>query len=56
MRKLDFRIMVWACVMFMALELDRANISQALTDDLLPELGMDTNGEFHIVRYTNRRF
>ncbi|KAK3185607.1 hypothetical protein K4F52_005707 [Lecanicillium sp. MT-2017a] len=42
-RKLDFRIMVWACVMFMALELDRANISQALTDDLLPELGMDTN-------------
>ncbi|KAK5997060.1 putative transporter [Cladobotryum mycophilum] len=42
-RKMDLYIMIWACIMFMALELDRANISQALTDDFLPDLHMNTN-------------
>ncbi|KAK4227401.1 major facilitator superfamily domain-containing protein [Podospora fimiseda] len=42
-RKIDFKIMLWTCLMFCALEMDRANIRQAVTDNLLPELGLDTN-------------
>jgi hypothetical protein len=44
LRKIDLKIMIFACIMFMSLELDRANIQQAVTDNFLEDLGMDTNG------------
>ncbi|KAF2655936.1 MFS general substrate transporter [Lophiostoma macrostomum CBS 122681] len=42
-RKIDKRICSWVCLMFFALQLDRGNISQALSDNLLPDLKMNTN-------------
>lgn len=49
-RKIDWKIMFFAAIMFMALELDRSNISQALTDNFLEDLDMNTNGD-----YVNRK-
>lgn len=45
-RKIDWRIMFFTCIMFMALELDRSNISQAVSDNMIGDLGMDTNGSW----------
>ncbi|KAF2847184.1 MFS general substrate transporter [Plenodomus tracheiphilus IPT5] len=42
-RKIDKRICTWVCLMFFALQLDRGNISQALSDNMLGDLGMNTN-------------
>ena len=42
-RKIDWRVSLWAFIMFFALDLDRSNISQANTDDFLNDLGMNTN-------------
>ncbi|PPQ79901.1 hypothetical protein CVT25_002957 [Psilocybe cyanescens] len=42
-RKIDFRIMLWAFIMFFSLELDRSNLSQANADNILNDLGLTTN-------------
>ncbi|KAK9462295.1 major facilitator superfamily domain-containing protein [Lipomyces oligophaga] len=42
-RKMDLRIMLWCSVMFMALQLDRGNISQAVAGDMLTDLKFSTN-------------
>lgn len=41
--KCDWRVTFWAYIMFTALDFDRANIAQALSDNLLDDLGLTTN-------------
>ncbi|KAF4119913.1 Major Facilitator Superfamily [Geosmithia morbida] len=43
LRKIDLRIMTWTWLMFTALDIHRRNINRAISDNMLPELGMDTN-------------
>jgi hypothetical protein len=45
-RRLDLRVCLWACVMFFGLQVDRGNLVQAVSGNLLPELGLTTNGEY----------
>ncbi|KAI1378359.1 MFS general substrate transporter [Hypoxylon crocopeplum] len=42
-RKIDARIMVWAWLMFCALDMHRRNINRAISDNMLAELNMNTN-------------
>ncbi|KAM3122047.1 hypothetical protein CJJ07_005071 [Candidozyma auris] len=42
-RKLDVRVALSACIMFIGLQVDRGNLAQAVSDDLLPDLGLNTN-------------
>ncbi|KAK0614350.1 major facilitator superfamily domain-containing protein [Immersiella caudata] len=42
-RKIDWRIMLWAWIMFCSLDLHRRNINRAISDNMLPEIGMNTN-------------
>ena len=41
--QIDKRICSWVCLMFFALQLDRGNIVQALSDNMLPDLKLNTN-------------
>lgn len=42
-RKLDWHVCTWACIMFFALQVDRGNLAQAVSDNMLDELGLTTN-------------
>ncbi|KAF4616388.1 hypothetical protein D9613_008671 [Agrocybe pediades] len=43
LRKIDWKVMLWAAISFSALNLDRGNLSQANSDNFLPDLKMTTN-------------
>lgn len=38
-RKIDWRIMIWAWVMFCSMDLHRRNINRAISDNMLEEIG-----------------
>ncbi|KAJ7028269.1 allantoate permease [Mycena alexandri] len=42
-RKIDWKVMLWAAISFSALNLDRSNISQANSDNFLPDLKLSTD-------------
>ncbi|KAF2716405.1 putative pantothenate transporter [Polychaeton citri CBS 116435] len=42
-RKLDWHVCTWACIMFFALQVDRGNLKQAVSADMLKELHLTTN-------------
>lgn len=42
-RKLDLRVALTSCILFVGLQVDRANISQAVSDNMLKELNLNTN-------------
>ncbi|KAK0386475.1 hypothetical protein NLU13_6310 [Sarocladium strictum] len=46
-RKVDWKIMLWVCIMFAALNIDRGNISNAVSDNMLDDLGL-TQSDYNI--------
>ncbi|CAJ2508963.1 Uu.00g139890.m01.CDS01 [Anthostomella pinea] len=42
-RRLDWRVCLWACVMFFGLQVDRNNLVQVVSDTFLDDLGLSTN-------------
>ncbi|KAE9396448.1 MFS general substrate transporter [Gymnopus androsaceus JB14] len=42
-RKIDWKVMAWAALSFSALNIDRGNLTQANTDNFLPDLNLSTN-------------
>ncbi|QGN14480.1 putative transporter YIL166C [Kluyveromyces marxianus] len=42
-RKLNWRVAMTACFLFVALQLDRGNLAQAVADNLLKDMHMNTN-------------
>ncbi|BGP08289.1 hypothetical protein JCM10049v2_004136 [Rhodotorula toruloides] len=46
-RKLDIKIFLWVAIMFLALDIDRANLANATADNLLKDLGL-THGDYNL--------
>lgn len=46
-RKVDWRILSWVCVMFFALDVDRYNIANATADNFLGDLGL-TQADYNL--------
>ena len=42
-RKLDWHVCTWACIMFFALQIDRKNLGSAVSGNMLDQLGLTTN-------------
>ncbi|KAI1859272.1 uncharacterized protein JN550_012081 [Neoarthrinium moseri] len=42
-KKLDWRVCLWACVMFFGLQVDRGNLVQAVSDTMLTDLKLSTD-------------
>ncbi|KAF2279653.1 MFS general substrate transporter [Westerdykella ornata] len=42
-KKLDKHVCFWACVMFFGLQVDRGNLVQAVSEDMLSDLELNTN-------------
>lgn len=45
-RKLDWRVCLWACTMFFSQQIDRNNLVQAVSGTLLQDLHLTTNGMY----------
>ncbi|WWC57503.1 uncharacterized protein I303_100035 [Kwoniella dejecticola CBS 10117] len=54
-RKIDWKIMLWACVMFSALNIDRGNISNANSDGLLKDIGL-TQADYNLGNTLSKLF
>ncbi|KAF1817455.1 putative pantothenate transporter [Eremomyces bilateralis CBS 781.70] len=42
-KKLDWHVCLWACIMFFSLQIDRGNINQAVSGTFLKDLRLNTN-------------
>lgn len=42
-RRLDWHVCTWACIMCFALQVDRDNLGQAVSGNMLDQLGLSTN-------------
>ncbi|KAH7074720.1 major facilitator superfamily transporter [Paraphoma chrysanthemicola] len=52
-RKVDRKIMVWVCIMFAALNIDRNNITNAVSDNMLDDLNI-TRGDYNLGQTISR--